>query len=506
MYKVLRADKDTYITDRLVRGTRVTGSNVGAAGTLDLFKLYGFVMSGSTPLTELSRLLVHFDLSPLRTLVSAGKLDVGSTSFQCTLKLQDVYGGQPTPNNFSVVAYPLSRSFDEGLGRDVVYYSDRDVTNYITGSRAQGGWLLSGCALGGGIPGSVDYITASTSIQGGTNLGSTQLFVTGEEDLELDVTTQISATLAGFLPDNGFRISLSASLEIDQYTYFVKRFASRTAFNEDKRPRMIVKYDDSVQDDTQNLYMDSPSYVFMYNYVRQALANVTSGSALTQITGSNSLILKLATEISGGTYNLVFTGSQHKNGIYPVTGVYSASVTVSSTDLTIASKLLQSSSIKFYPIWGSLDGKVSFVTGSAIYAFPPQRGGAFLGPKQFSVSVYGIKNSYKNTEEATLRVNVFDYTSPLIGVTKTPVELPGIVIRDVHYQVRDSVTDHVEIPFDTVKNSTRVSSDTTGMFFRLDMANLTHDRAYTIDIMITTGNTQQIYGSAGTTFKVANVR
>lgn len=506
MYKVLRADKDTYITDRIVRGARVTGSNVGSAGSLDLFKLYGVVVSGSTQYIELSRLLVHFDLGPLRTLVSAGKVDVGSTSFQCTLKLFDVYGGQPTPNNFSVVSYPLSRSFDEGLGRDVVFYSDHDTANFMTGSRAQGGWILSGCASGGGIPGTVDYVTASTSILNGTDLGSTQLFVTGEEDLELDVTTQVSATLAGFLPDFGYRISLSSSLETDQHTYFVKRFASRTAFNEDKRPRMIVKYDDSVQDDSQNLYMDSPSYVFMYNYVRQTLANITSGSALTQITGSNSLLLKLATDISGGTYNLVFTGSQHKNGIYAMTGVYSASVTVPSTDLTVATKLLQSSSIKFIPIWGSLDGTISYVTGSAIYAFPPQRGGSFLGPKQFSVSVYNLKPTYKTNEEATLRVNIFDYTSPLITVSKVPVELPGIVIRDVHYQIRDSVTDHVEIPFDTTKNSTRVSSDTTGMFFRLDMANLTHDRAYAIDIMVVTANTQQTYQSAGPTFKVANIR
>lgn len=506
MYKVLRPDRDAYITDRVIKGDRAYTSNVGAAGSLDLFKLYGFTTSGSVPNVELSRLLIHYDLQPLRDLVAAGKVDPGNPSFNVTLKLFDVFGGQPTPANFSVSVYPLSRSFDEGLGRDVVYYSDHDVCNFLTGSRVQGPWLASGCALGGGLPGSVDYITASVDVGGGVSLKGSQLFVTGEEDLEVDITLVVSATLAGLLPDEGFRIALDDSLEADQRSYFVKRFAGRGAFNEDKHPRMLVKFDDSVQDDSTNLFLDSPSYLFLYNYVRQVPANLTSGSSLTPITGPNSLILKLATEISGGWHTLVFTGSQHTLGIFPVDGVYSASVNLPSTDPYIAAKLAESGSVKFTPIWGSLDDTVTYLTGTVITARAGQRGSTTIDNQRLVVTVHGVRDCFFSDEEVVLRVNLFDTTNPVFTTTRIPVERPGLVDRDVHFQIRDDVTGLIEVPFDTHKNSTRLSSDGGGMYFKFDMANLTKDRSYVIDILTVTGTNRQVYKNASPVFRVSDLR
>lgn len=507
MYKVLRPDRDAYITDRVIKGVRSYSANVGAAGSLDLFKLYGFTSSGSNPNVELSRLLIHYDLQPLRDLVSAGKVDPGNPSFSCTLKLFDVFGGQPTPANFTATVHPLSRSFDEGLGRDVVYYADSDVCNFLSGSRGQGAWLLSGCGLGGGLPGDVDYVTASVDVQNGASLRRSQLFKVGDEDLEVDVTLAVSATLAGFLPDEGFRIALDDALEGDLRSYFVKRFAGRTAFNEDKHPRLIVKFDDSIQDDSQSLYFDSPSFLFLFNYVRQAPANLTSGSAHTPITGSNSLILKLATEVSGGWYTLAFTGSQHAYGVFPATGIYSASVELSSNDQVLAAKLAESGSVKLTPIWGSLDGTVTYLTGTTVRAYAAQRGDDAIDDQVLIVSVHGLHDSHFSDESTVLRVHLFDATGPLVmTATRLPVELPGSVIRDVHYQVRDNTTGLIEIPFDTVKNSTRLSNDGKGMFFRLDMANLTRDRSYVIDILVATGANRKVYKAVSPVFRVSDLR
>lgn len=502
MYKILRPTKDAYVTDRVIRGSRTYGSNTGGAGTLDLFKLYGATLSASLPNIELSRLLIQFELQPLRDLIAAGKVDTNNPSFSCTLHLFDVYGGQATPANFTAVVNPLSRSFDEGLGRDVVSYGDNDTCNFLTASLSQGTWLASGCNLGGGLPGAVDYVTASSGI----NVGASQLFVTGEEDLEVDVTIAVSATLAGLLPDEGFRIAFPATLETDAHTYFVKRFASRTAYNEDKRPRLVVRFDDSIQDDSQMLYLDSPSYLFLYNYVRQAPANLTSGSALTAVTGSNSLILKLSTEISGGVHELTFTGSQHLRGSSPVTGIYSASVTLPSTDTVFLSKLAESGSVKLTPIWGSLDSTVAYLTGSSIYAVAAQRGATSIDPRRFVVSIHGLRDTHPTDDAPVLRVHLFDITSPLIKASRLPVEMPGVVVRDVHYQVRDDITGNVEIPFDTTTNSTRLSSDASGMYFKLDVANLTRDRSYVIDILIVTGNDRQVHRAASPIFRVSDLR
>jgi len=506
MFKVLRPLADAYIHNRVIDGSIQSGSNVGAAGSLDLFKLYGTsqTRSGSTLLdnTELSRLLVKFDLAPLRTAVAAGQIDPTNSSFSCKLHLYDVYGGQPTPSNFTVAVYPLSASFDEGLGKDVVGYSDYDVCNFLSASRVGGAWYVSGCALAGGAQQTCDYITGSAFILNHANLVKSQVFVTGEEDLDIDVTTIVSATLAGLLPDVGMRISLDSTLETDQHTYFVKRFASRKAFNEDLRPKMFVRYDDSVQDDTNNLYLDARGSLFLYNYVQSSPANLASGSSLTSITGSNSLILQMKTGISGGTYSLYFTGSQHYAGINPAEGIYSASVLIPSTNTSLAESLRVSGSITFTPIWQSFDGLTTYLTGSDVKVYSPQRGAKSLPTKTLNVTVLGLQDSYESTSVAAPRINIFDYTSPMITVVRVPVELPGVVIRDVHYQVRDAVTNLVAIPFDVTTNSTRVSNDSTGMFFTLDMSNLTAGHSYVIDVLIVTGNNRQLFKSASQAFRV----
>lgn len=504
MYKVLFADKDTYITNRVIKDVRVTSANIGSGGSLDLYKLYGMTFSGSLANTELTRLLVHYDLSPLRSLVSAGKLDTSHPSFSVTLKLFDVYGGQPTPQNFNAVVSPLSMSFDEGQGRDVVQYADNDVANFLTASRAHGTWHVTGCGLGGGLPGSIDYVTASTLVGSGTSLESTQLFVSGEENLEVDVTLAISATLAGLVPDEGFRISLNPSLELDQHSYFVKRFGSRTAYNEEKRPRLVVRYDDSVQDDTLDMTFDSPSSLFLYNYARQAPSALTSGSSLIPVVGKNCLILKLSTEVSGGTYELAFTGSQHYSGINPVVGIYSSSFVIPSTNVILNAKLQQSGSVKIKPIWGSLDGTTTYLTGSTFNVYPAQRGSTNPLVKRPIVNVIGLKPSHRNDEFVTLKVDIFDDASPLVILVKSPVQSPGLVIRDVHYQVKNALSGDVVIPFDQVKNSTRVSSDGSGMFFVLDTSNLTVGRSYDIDVKIVANGTETLYQSASPAFRVNN--
>ena len=502
MFKILKADKDAYITDRVINDVRQTSSNTGHAGTCDLFKLYGLTSSGSNPNIELSRALIHFDLAPLRALVTSGKVDTTNPSFACTLKMRDVYGGQPTPSNFTLVAYPLSRSFDEGIGRDVVMYSDYDVCNFLTGSRSQGTWVLSGCNQGGGPTDTVDFITASD----GASFASSQLFVDGTEDLSLDVTAVVSATLAGVIPDQGFRVSFDASLENDQHTYFVKRFASHTAYSEDKHPTLTVTFDDSIQDDSQNLALGQAGTLFMYSYVQNRLSNIISGSSFTPITGSNSLLLNLVTEISGGSYVLTFSGSQHTVGMNPATGIYSASVVFDQNDAVLTAKILASGSAKVIPVWGSLDGTVGYLTGTALHVRAPDRSMSAVDPRKYVVSTIGLEDTYFSDEEAVVRTNIFDYTSPVVKATRVAVELPGIVVRDVHYQIRDDATGEAVVPFDTTHNSTRLSSDASGMYFRLDASNLIKNRSYVIDILIVSGDNRQIYRNTSPVFKVSNAR
>ena len=118
MYRILSASKDTYITDKIINNRfRATDANLGQAGTLDLYKLYNeSTLTGVSKPTELTRLLIKFDISEVTKMHNSKIIDVGDNSFSAHLKLCDIYGGQTTPTNFKVIAFPLSQSFDEGPG------------------------------------------------------------------------------------------------------------------------------------------------------------------------------------------------------------------------------------------------------------------------------------------------------------------------------------------------------------------------------------------------------
>lgn len=504
MIKVIGANKDSYITDKFVKGTRVTGSNVGNAATLDLFKLYDVTSSGSTALTELSRILIHFDLSTIASLYESRQIDITNGTFNVKLKLFDVYGGQPTPNNFVVNLYPLSKSFDEGIGRDIAYFSDKDVCNFMSASRVSGSWFMSGCAMSGGLPGQnglIDYITASSYVNGGQSLLKQQTFVTGEEDLELDVTQIVSATLVGLLPDSGFRISYADSHETDQRTYFVKRFAAKNAYDYSKRPQLIMKYDDSIQDDSLSLSTDISGTLVFYNYGVSGLENLMSGTSV--ITGSNCVLLHLRTEVSGGYQEYVFTGSQHKTGQYYVSGVYSSSVYLSSLNSSIRRLLNESGSVKLTPIWSSLDNTVPFLTASKVYLFDNKKSTTLISQKAYVVNVHNVKERYSPDEQTIFRVNVFDKSSPSLFWTKLPIEHSGVSVRDMHYCIKDATTRETIISYDTVYNSTKLSSDTKGMFFKFDMSSLPKNRTYVIELMSVRGTERTVFQEVGQIFRVS---
>ena len=500
MLKILKSDKDTYITNKVVKEKRKLNSNVGYAGTLDLFKLYGASMSGSTPNRELSRILIHFDMSVAKELFSSSKIDINDPSFFCKLSLKDVYGGQTTPTNFTVSVFPMSSSFDEGIGKNVTYYSDYDVSNWLTSSIGTQ-WFVSGCGLSCFSTGSGDYITSSTDI---VSTEATQVFTSGEEDLVVDVTKIVSATLAGDIPDSGFRISFKKELEDNTKSYFVKRFGSRNAYDVTKHPTLIIGFDDSISDDTKNLTLDTSCSIKLYNYSGGSLSNIVSGSSLSQITGSNCLLFRLETPISGGVYSYQVTGSQHSFGLNYSSGIYESSVILLSSDANLSKKLSQSGSIEFTPIWSSIDKSIAYVTGSKL-TFSQQNRTGDRNIKKYALSISGLNSRYPVDAEPIVRLNIFDQTNPSIFLTKLPIKSPNTVVKNAYYQIRDVSTNEVVVPFDEQKNSTKISSDSEGMFFKFDTSNLRPGSAYTIDILLSTNGIKEKFMNVSSNFTIESV-
>jgi hypothetical protein len=509
MYKILSASKDTYITNKIINNRfRATDANVGQAGTIDLFKLYNEnTLSTEDNPSEISRALIKFDLSSLSTL-STTELDINDSSFKCVLKLHDVYGGQTTPSNFKLIAFPLAKNFDEGIGRDVVGFKDLDSSNFITASISNGTvveWDETGARASGSLGDSnIDlYVSGTLTGPNGSNfvsLSKEQFFETGKEDFEIDVTEVVSGVLSNQIPDYGFCIAFSGSYEQDNKTYFVKRFASKNSSNTRIRPKLIVKYDDTVQDAHRNFIFNVSGSLFLNNLHRGQFSNIISGSGGSTLTGLDCMTLTIKT---GSIFSKSISVSQKSaQGLERIfeTGIYTASFAISEFESsTLREHILESGSMTFDEIWGSNDGTVGFYTGS-LTINNNQRTAYFNTPNRILLTLTNLQPHYNEGDIVKIRVFAENRDRP-ISYTKLPIEKPSEIYNQMYYRVRDFDSGDIIIPFDTSSiNSTRLSTDSQGMFFNFDMGSLSRGRSYVFDFLVRDDGFDQVIDKLSSKF------
>tara|TARA_R110000824_G_scaffold60853_5_gene162373 strand:+ start:35082 stop:36620 length:1539 start_codon:yes stop_codon:yes gene_type:complete len=492
MIIVCTASSDTYITNKIIDGNfQATDANVGQAATLDIFKLYNeTTLNGTSSQTELSRALVKFDLSPINNLTGT-ILDLKSSNFKATIEMKDIMTGHGVPRDFTLSVFPLSQSFDEGEGLDTGKFSDIHVSNFITSSYNAGNvlWYVSG-ANGGGLLGddNLDYIESGTLDQLLVSFEKKQTFTQGTEDLSINVTNIVSATVAGQIPDMGFRLAFTGSQETDSKTRFVKRFASRHVSNPLLRPRLIVRFDDSIEDNHQNFTFDSTGSIFLNSYEKSKRANLVSGTSLSKISGNNCFVL----ELTKGLFSYSVTGSQHTAGTDSAgsTGLYSASFALASVDSGLytkrdsISKLLRDEGeIEFTTYWKSLDYTVAYHTGTLTMKAPDRRAGEFSS-REPQIIIKNAGRSYNKDDTARFSLFGRDLDAENNLPVKQPISLKSVIFDEVYYQVVDRITEKVVLSYDKTTNSTKVSTDANGMFFDFKMQALIPGRSYAFDFYI----------------------
>jgi hypothetical protein len=510
MFLVLTASSDTYITNKIVDDKfRAIDANVGLAPTLDLFKLYAenSIENEENPI-ELSRLLIKFDLANLKNLTSS--LNLNDSSFKAVLQLYNIENQQTTPINFNVVLFPLSKSFDEGLGRDVRKFQDLDRANFVTSSFAFGAtqtWNLTGSNAKGTLNDQNIDIIVSGNLNDGLGLrflGCTQNFQTVNENLSIDITHIVSGTISGQIPDHGFRISFNEIEEQDTVTRFVKRFASRHVSNRLLHPRILVSWDDTINDNSKDFYFDSSGSVFLSSFERNKFTNLTSGSALTPVVGPNCLIMRLQT----GSYTKEVTGSQFLLPGVDSKGIYKATFAVPSNDpqfvlpgtSTLAQLIATSSSIDFMQQWESLDGTVIYYKDILTIKMPTRS--TFKGiPLNLDFVCTNSKQTFNRHDVFRFKVFVHDKNENY-KATKKPIRLQSLPIEDVYYRIVDKQTGQVYIPFLDSNNGTKLSKDSEGLFFDFPMNSLVEGRQFGIQLLVKSFDTSSIYNLEDVSFRV----
>lgn len=493
MYLILSASKDAYITNKIIDSKfRAVDSSTGKAGTLDLFKLYNeSIIPGESNPVEISRVLIKFDTSLLSSL-TASTLDINNPEFKCALKMYDVKGTQSVPRNFNLLALPLSQSFDEGDGRDVGSFSDIDVANFMTASYSAGTtypWFLSGAAKIGALGSAdIDVIGSGSLGAGIIQLGASQNFFLGTEDLSIDVTKIVSATLSGQLPDHGFRVSFITAEETDNKTRFVKRFGSRHSKNLYLRPSLHISFDDSIHDNHSSFVFDVTGSIFLSNYHRSALSNILSGSSLTPLQGDNCMRVRIGTglytkTLSASTYTSSTTGAG-------IPGLYFTSFAIPYSDesivigsSSIADFAYSSGSLTFTETWESNDGTVQFYEGS-IEIKSPDRSALSYIPRNPNIKTVNILSDYNSSDIVRIRLFGIDTQNIQNRTAKTYKSIKSEIFEKVYYRVVDTDLSREVIPFDTISDGTRCSTDSDGMFFDFRMSSLAPGRVYHFEFFI----------------------
>jgi hypothetical protein len=462
---IATASSDTYITNKLIDGVQAVSGNVGRAGTIDIFKLYN-ESSYVTSSLELSRGLIKFDLSQAK-LLSSSSINISHQSFKAIMSLKSLSIGQPTPSNFEIEVFPLANPFVEGLGRDVISFADVDYANFLEKSSGSF-WFTSGAGQQGSLGDSnIDYFVSGNLSDGNglSSLKSNQQFSTGLEDLSIDVTKIVSATIAGIIPDNGFRISFSSQQENDNITRFVKRFASRHVREQSNRPTLTLSYDNSIVDNHSSSYFDISNSYVIHNTIRGQYRNFTSGTNLTSVTGSNCIIVRFST----GSYVNYVTASQVQWGSQ-ATGIYSASLSIDSSNsgvitgsVTIKSALDVSGSIRFDERWTSLDKSVTFFSGSIVMT-KSQGKVSIASARKLRSTIFSTPTTATRGTDVRLRVSFFDdYENN--KSSRMPVEPQQLQIQNCRIRLRDTISG--KLLFDFNDEGSKMSNDSLSNYFDL---------------------------------------
>jgi len=457
--------------------TRGTGSNAGAADVMEVFSVYGRQASGSQ---ELSRALLKFSMDQITADRAAGTIPAsGSVSFY--LRVSNAPHSKPVPESFTLVAQPVTRSWQEGVGLDLEGYEDEvkgnTGANWISASKGAPWTLVGG-----------DYDTADYATY-------KQTFNTGLEDVEMDITTLVEEWVDSSRDNNGLGLHLSASQEAyfsgstagtvglatgsilarpDGATtsYYTKRLFARGTQYFFKKPVIEARWEGVVKDNRGDFHYSSSlltaaenlNTLYLYNYVRGTLRDIPSVGA-----GSIYLSLYSGSTAPTGSKIELHDGAFNVTGGRASTGIYSASVCT-----TASSTMLKT----LFDVWhDDAASPVEFTTGS-------------INPKKFASSqeaaapryvlnITNLEQSYRSDEAARFRLFVREKGwSPTI-YNKANSRIDASIIPSASYRVYRVMDGLEAIPYGTGSDlHTLLSYDVSGNYFDFDMDLLEPGYAY----------------------------
>tara|TARA_Y100000992_G_scaffold108597_1_gene70733 strand:+ start:11361 stop:12419 length:1059 start_codon:yes stop_codon:yes gene_type:complete len=199
--------------------------NTGLDEVLEVSKVY----YGS--LKDTARSLIKFDIGGLSSSVDNGSVTMSSAE----LILKECESSE-IPLDYTIEVYPVSESWDMGLG---TRFDDITTDGVTWNYRASGSnWLIGSASA---------ESTGSFDGKGGmwfTGSEGSQSFSYESSDLNVDVLSAVNSFISGTLPHNGFIIKHTKAFEDDTNDYGQLKFFSKETHTI-HQPKIRVGWDDS---------------------------------------------------------------------------------------------------------------------------------------------------------------------------------------------------------------------------------------------------------------------
>ena len=513
--------EDTTITNAYKSNlsTRGTGSNMGASDVLEVFSIFAQESTGSS---ELSRILIQFPVSgtttgEIKADRTAGTIPA-SGSVRFYLKMFNAKHGLTLPRDMTLNVQAVSQSWTQGTGLDMENYTDIGVANWVSGNLSGsvgapvsglGGWdgawgTSSMDQTTGYVPGGTYHTAAYSAGSDGMPMYSAS-FTDGDENLEVDVTAAVEEWIAGTYLNYGFGVYLTASQEAYSVgsgtdvprnlsgstdSYYTKKFFSKTSDFFFKRPCLEARWDASTQDNRGEFFLssslataaDNLNTLFLYNYVKGQLKNIpgveTTGSVMVALysgsatdTAPSGSKLELSAGGNVGLSLLYATGGYHETGVYTASLAFTGSpgldtiydVWSTGTIITENHDLTQYFTGTITPVG---------LTGSSNYPI-----------REYITNIANLKAAYTNKEKPRLRLFVRESDWNPNIYTKASTMPNTEVIEEAHYKVIRAVDGLEVVPYNTASTmATKLSYDSDGNYFDLDMSMLDTDYMYNLRV------------------------
>ena len=404
-------------------------------------------------IVEKSKILLHFDIDEIKNYFRTSS----NKTFKSKLILKDVTSGIVKPKDYTLEVFPLSQSFDEGIGRDVITLGHAGWANFITASNQNGTyslWNLEGAdSKGGRGEENIDIITGSN----GTDYNCSQYFAKGDEDLEIDITNIVLEMLSGSLNNNGLAVQFSSSNLNDDYTYFVKRFGSRHVRNKKYSPKICFYFDDSYTKNTV-IYTGVPTRIFLENKQGNLYKNLpfTSSNSFVNTDKnqlSASLVFNEFKQEIFATQSLDSLGQKEPGKYYvdlnlnmfedPLHGYLTASGDLTATldwNILVEEKPRLNTKVKSQIL--------TISTGSNLH-----KETTFIIP-----SVYHLESSKGSKDKKSYYVQFIDFIKNQDAI-KIPYRRKGENLGSAYYKLIDADTGDILIPYEHDVGGTKMSFD-----------------------------------------------